>query len=82
MKLKRKNALPDAAAFAAESPPPTELTQWLGPVAEALSDVSDPSELSGLSDKFGSSAAFEETFAQKMLQAYNEGGASGNQDQD
>lgn len=82
LKLKRKNALPDAAAFAAESPPPTELTQWLGPVAEALSDVSDPSELSGLSDKFGSSAAFEETFAQKMLQAYNEGGASGNQDQD
>ena len=79
LKLKRKNALPDAAAFAAEPPPPTELTQWLGPVAEALSDVSDPSELSGLSDKFGSSAAFEETFAQKMMQSYTEGGKNGDQ---
>ena len=71
IKLTRKSAVP-SAAFAAEEPP-SELAAWLGPVAEALSDVSDLSDVSELSNKFGSSQAFENTFAQELLKARREG---------
>ncbi len=72
IKLTRRTAQPSAAAFAAEEPP-GELAAWLGPVAEALSDVSDLSDVSELSNKFGSSEALENTIARELLKARKEG---------